>query len=391
MGERLSDLSDRLISRQSAPTDKQQIILWDKVRGLGCRITAAGAKSFILDYRTKTGRHRRHTIGKVADGWTVGAARAEAKELRKKIDQGLDPMAEVQAGRDAPTVADLCQRFTEEHLPKLRPLTQRDYKAAIEKLILPKLGAAKVAEITYAEVDALHRKITKGSATKDGAPYRANRAVALLSKMFSLAIKWTWRTDNPCKGIERNQEDKRERYLKDDELDRLGAALEQCQDRQSVMMIQILLLTGCRSGEVKTMRWGDLDLTKGVWVKPASNTKQKKLHRVPLLAPALELLGTIEPEGEYVFPGDQGGHRGDFKKTWAKVCRVAGIEGCRIHDIRHSFASLAVTAGYSLPTIGRLLGHSSPQTTARYAHLQDKALKEATEKIGLLVVNGGRK
>jgi integrase len=385
----LKAFTDRLIKKQLLPSGKQQVIYFDtEVSGLGVRITA-GAKSFILDYRTRSGTHRRHKIGRVGD-WTVGAARKEARELRRKIDQGLDPMAEIQADKEAPTVADLCQRFTNEHLPKLRPITQRDYKAAIEGLILPKLGAAKkVAEITFADVDGLHRKITKDGARK--APYRANRTVALLSKMFSLSIKWGWRADNPAKGIERNQEIKRERYLSADELDRLSRALDECQDRQSINMIQILLLTGARSGEVKSMQWGHLDLKHGVWIKPASTTKQKKLHRVPLSAPALELLKSIKPEGEFVFPSRHGGHRGDFKKTWAKVCKAAGIKGCRIHDIRHSFAALAVSDGLSLPMVGRLLGHSTPTTTARYAHLHDDPLKEATERVGLLVVNGGKR
>jgi integrase len=381
-------LTDRGVAKLPGPTGKRnQIIHFDtETGGFGVRVTAAGAKSFILDYRTRSGRQRRYTIGKVEQPWTVGAARKEAKELRKKIDQGKDPMTEIQAGKDAPTMADLAKRFTEEHLPKLRPITRRDYEAAIKTLIVPKLGAAKVAEITFADVDALHRKITK-----DGAPYRANRTVALLSKMFSLAIKWTWRTDNPAKGIERNQEIKRERYLSADELDRLGRALDECQDRQSVMMIQILLLTGARSGEVKSMQWGHLDLKHGVWIKPASTTNQKKLHRVPLSAPALELLKSIKPEGEFVFPSRHGGHRGDFKKTWAKVCKAAGIKGCRIHDIRHSFAALAVSDGLSLPMVGRLLGHSTPATTARYAHLHDDPLKEATERVGLLVLNGSKR
>ena len=115
----------------------------------------------------------------------VGAARAEAAELKKRIDRGEDPLAEIAAERAAPTVADMCARFEAEHLPRTRPATQRDYKAIIKNDILPALKNHKVADVTYSDVDALHRKITKRGAT-----YLANRTVAILSKMFSLAIKW---------------------------------------------------------------------------------------------------------------------------------------------------------------------------------------------------------
>src|SRR5262249_15110812 len=151
----------------------------------------------------------------------------------------------------------------------------------------------KVADVTFADVDALHRRITKA-----GAIYQANRTVAVLSKMFSLAIKWGYRSDNPAKGVERNDEHKRERYLTPDEMARLGEALTKCPDKQGATIIGLLLLTGARSGEVRSIRWADLDLRAGVWTKPATNTKQRKPHRIPLSEPALALLNILRAEAD---------------------------------------------------------------------------------------------
>jgi integrase len=197
----------------------------------------------------------------------------------------------IRADREAPSLADLCARFEDEHLPKKRPKTAADYRALVENLILPRLRHHKVSEIGFADVDALHRKITK-----DGAPYQANRTVAVLSKMFNLAIKWGWRTDNPAKGVERNQEIKRERYLSSEELARLSDALAEYSDQQAANIIRLLLLTGARSGEVRAMRWEYLDLENGVWTKPGATTKQATLHRVPLSAPARQLLAVLSRE-----------------------------------------------------------------------------------------------
>lgn len=376
-------------SKSTTPEPVHSIIYDSDVKGFGVRITASGAKSFVLNYRTRAGRERRYTIGQFPD-WKVGAARQEAAELKKRIDRGEDPLAEIAAERAAPTVADMCERFEAEHLPKTRPATQRDYKALIKNDILPALKNHKVAEVTYSDVDALHRKITNRGAT-----YLANRTIAVLSKMFSLAVRWQWRADNPAKGIERNQEVKRDRYLAGDELGRLSEALAKHDDQGAANIIRLLLLTGARSGEVRGMRWDQLDLDAGVWTKPGATTKQKTDHRVPLSAPARQLLvelrGKARDGAEYVFPGRGGeGHRSDIKNDWAAVCEAAGIVEARIHDLRHTYASVLASAGLSLPVIGALLGHTQPATTARYSHLFDDPLRAATERVGAIVTGHGK-
>jgi integrase len=280
-------------------------------------------------------------------------------------------------------VADLCDRFEKEHLPRKRPTTQSTYRYTIERHIRPALGRLKVAEVTWADVDALHRKITAG-----GSPYQANRAIAMLSRMFTLSIKWRMRTDNPCRGIERNIEHKRKRYLKKDELTRLTEALAAHEERQVADIILFLMLTGCRRGEAFAAQWADIDLTAGTWTKPGATTKQKTDHVVPLSAAARQLLTELrrKTNSKWVFPADSiTGHRMTLKKAWAVICKAANITGLRVHDLRHSFASQLASGGASLPLIGELLGHSNPATTARYAHLFDDPLRQAADRVGAVI------
>jgi integrase len=234
--------------------------------------------------------------------------------------------------------------------------------------------------------------------TKEKGSYGANRLVALLSKMFSLAVKWQMRPDNPCKGVERNPEERRYRYLSGDELRRLTEALAAHSSPAAANAVRLLLLTGARRGEVLGAKWDEFDLEAGIWTKPSAHTKQKREHRVPLSAPARQLLAEIKAAGEqraaeqkrgplpYIFPGRGGdGPLAEIKKSWAALCKAADIKGVRIHDLRHTYASMLASAGLSLPVIGALLGHTQPGTTTRYAHLFDDPLRAATERVGAIV------
>jgi integrase len=382
-------LTNAIVRRLPAPDQGNAITYDADVRGFGVRVTAAGAKSFVLNYRVKgSGRERRYTLGGFPN-WTTVAARKEARRLKQLIDSGSDPMAEIEDERAAPTMADLCDRFIDEHLPKKRPSTIDAYKRILALHVRPHFGAhTKVADVTYSDIDRLHRAVTK-----HGGPYIANRCVAVLGKMFSLAIRWGWRDSHPAKGIERNDEAKRKRYLSPDELARLTQALAAASDRQTANIIRLLLLAGARRGEVLSMRWADIE--DGTWTKPGSTTKQKTDHVVPLSAPARQLLSEIQAArghqiGEFVFPGDgKTGHVVEIKKGWASLCKAAGIKGLRIHDLRHSFASQLASGGASLPLIGALLGHSNPVTTHRYAHLFADPQRAAVEKVGAIIDAAG--
>jgi integrase len=376
-------LTDKIIPTLEPPAAGNRITYDSVVAGFGVRTTVNGARAFILNYRVRaTGRERRYTIGD-CDTWSVAKAREKARELKRDIDSGGDPLEQLEVEREAPTVANLCERFEAEHVDKLRAHTQADYRAAIRNDITPALGKLKVAAVDFEHVDRLHRKISQR------APTLANRVLAVLSKMFGLAIKWRLRPDNPCKGVERNREEKRRRYLnrKTDELGRLFKALAEYPDEQAANIFRLLLLTGARRGEVLSAKWEQFEKKPGWWVKPPTSTKQKREHEIPLSAPARQLLASLPKlNDDWVFPGRGGRcHRINLDRSWGMICKAAGITDLRIHDLRHSYASTLVSAGVSLPVIGDLLGHSQPQTTARYAHLYDDTLLKAAERAGAIL------
>ena len=211
-------------------------------------------------------------------------------------------------------------RYIEEHLPKKRPASQAEDLGLIRQWISG-LRHLRVAAVRIEDVDNLHRKITRA-----GTPYRANRVLALLSKMFTLAsTRWRWRADNPCHGVERNQEVKRARYLTAAEIERLTWVLTAYPDQQAANIVRMLLFTGARRTEVLAAKWEDFDLEAGTWTKPGATTKQKTEHRVPLSAPARALLTSLPRASAYVFPGPRGApRRVDLKGALAEDLR-----GCR--------------------------------------------------------------
>ncbi len=384
-------LSDASVKKLKVPAAGNRLYRDATVPGFAIRITANGHRAFVLDYRTKTGRKRRLTLGEFGN-WTVGSARIRARELKRQIDGGGDPLGEIEDARSAPTMTELIERFRNEHLPRRRAGTQIDYESMLKRHIEPTFGTMKVDAVTHADIEKLHRRITGDE--RKGHPYRANRVVALLSKLFSLAVKWNMRLDgtNPCKGIEKNVEHHRRRYLKPDEWAALLKALKAYPDQRVSDAIRLLLLSGARRGEVLSMRWADLDLTAGLWAKPPSSTKQNRPHEIPLNAPARAILARIRDEQtsqrhralpEYVFPGAGAkGHIVEIKRAWRSICKAAGLVDLRIHDLRHSHASEIVSGGGSLALVSALLGHSNIQTSSRYAHLYRSPLQEAAERVG---------
>ena len=396
------------IARKTLPPGRGQCFVWDsEIKGFALRVTTGGAKSFVLDYRID-GRQRRITLGNYPD-WTVQAARMAAKQMKRDVDLGHDPMGERRALRDAPTVEDLWQRYQTEKLSNKAARTQIDERSMWKMIILPRLGKHRVVEVSYNDVDELHRDITRIRKT----PVRANRVVEVLRGAFNLAIRWHWRQDNPARGVQRNPEEKRDRYLAKTEIIALARAVNEHPEVTSANAIKLLMLTGARRGEVLGATWDMFDLEQGIWVKPSAHTKQRRIHRVPLSNPALELLKSMRvgARSRFVFCGPEGKPLTDIKRTWASVCKRAGFvkrvpkqtragkpvfddtgapilveqPNLRIHDLRHSFASILVSAGASLPLIGQLLGHTQVQTTQRYAHLFDSPMRDAAEAVGAFV------
>ncbi|SUZ32955.1 Prophage integrase IntS [Roseibaca ekhonensis] len=379
-------IKDQLVRDLDPPAKGNRIVYDDKISGFGVRITAAGKRSFILNYYFK-GRERRITIGAYPE-WTVLAARKRAEEYRLKIANGIDPLEEKQSAYAAPTMRELFKRYDEEYLPRLAPRTAADIRSMFAKIILPRLGAKKVSDVTFTDCEALHRFVSQDR------PVRANRVHEVLRRSFNLAIRWGWVADNPAARVERNTEHKRARYLTQDEIGRLLDALDAHPQRTSCAAIKFMLLTGCRRGEALGARWDQFDPALRVWVKPAATTKQRREHRVPLSSIASGVLQERQamldalPQDNplrlsgFVFAGDEGRALVDVKRTWAAVSKAAGLGATRMHDLRHTFASIAVSQGQSLPVIGAMLGHTQPQTTARYAHLFDDSLLNAAEMVG---------
>jgi integrase len=379
-------LTDTMIRKLPAPTRGNQITKDDRIRGFGVRITANDARSFVLNY-TVAGRERRLTIGSFP-AWTTLVALEEAKRLKREIDRGIDPLAARHEARTAPTVRDLAKRFLEEYAPTKKPSYVKNNRQILDRWILPELGNHKVDELHSRDIDTLFSKITKA-----GSPVMANRAVSCLSKLFSLAIRWGMRPDNPCRhAIDRNTEFLRRVSLSADQLISVSAALRGLRSQSAADCIRLILLTGCRRGEAMAARTDQIDLKKRVWSKPASSTKQGRPHDVPLSAPALELLARLarDAAGPFLFPGRDGtGHLVDLKASWRSLCKTAGLSGVRLHDLRHVFASIAVSRGATLPLIGALLGHSNPATTARYAHLYDDPQRALAESVAAVITGTG--
>jgi integrase len=375
------------------PPKRGNRIEWDgEIPGLGLRITAGGARSFVLDYRIH-GRKRRFTIGRYPE-WTATAARDRALELRRGIREGIDPLEAREQDRAEPTMNELATAYMDYALVHKRPGSVRNDKGILANIVLPRLGSLRLTAITRQDIERLHAELRP---TK----YHANRLLALLSKMFNLAIERKWVAANPVKGISRFREHRRERWLSAEEMQRFIEALDSYHDQSAADALRLLLLTGSREQEALSADWSQFDLTRGVWTKPAHATKEKRTEHVPLSAPALELLRRMNSRNTTspLFRG-KNGPRVTIRKPFIAICRAAGlcdeytIKGkrgrpltryrptLRIHDLRHSFGSHLVSSGVSLEIVGKLLGHTQAATTKRYAHLQDEALRDATNRFG---------
>jgi integrase len=349
----------------------------------GAYITKGQHRAWFLDFQDGAGRQRRVTIGSVA-AWPYGEARAKAGELRRYIDEGGNPLDDRKAAREAETVGDLWARYSEEVLPTKAPVTQRDYSILWAKYLSPALGGIKVEAVSRRDIEKIFRD---ACAVVSGA--RANRVMAVMSIVFNRAVEWGLRSDNPVKFIKRNTEHNRERYLSGAELSRLLAMLKQhrAERTDSADKIMLALLTGARRGEILGIEWSDildLDTPHPVWVRPAWKTKQRRTSRVPLSTEVASILrrrrdAEVRPLREVFRYGNTKAGIYELERDWCFICKEADIAGFRFHDLRHSFASLLVSEGLSLPIIGQLLGHARPATTARYAHLADQPLRDAAE------------
>ena len=362
------------------PTDRD-LILWDtEIKGFGCKVTPKGKRVYFAYYRTREGQQRRPSIG-VHGAMTCEQARETARQWL--ADRDRDPSGLRQARKSAPTVAEFAERYVTQHAEakKSSKSTVQD-RRMLERFVLPAFGKRKLAEVTRADVVKLHHRLK-------GTPYQANRVLALLSKMFNLAESWDLRPDgtNPCRHVEKYRERNRERFLSEAELARLAEVLAaaertRTQSPSVIAAIRLLLFTGARLSEILTLRWEHVDVEGQCLRLPDSKTGAKVVYLPPA---ALEILTALDrhEDNPYVIAGAKlGSHLINLQKPWRRIRANAGLGDVRLHDLRHSFASMAVAGGLTLPVIGALLGHTQPATTARYAHLADDPLKQAANLTG---------
>jgi integrase len=361
----------------------EEITLWDsELKGFGVRARSGGTKTYIVRYRPGAGGRgaplRTLTIGRHGSPWTPDTARGEAKYLLGLVEDGADPAADHSARRAAPTVAELCERFLTEHVDtKLKARTAHEYRQLAERLILPALGKRKAADVTRHEIARLHHDLR-------ARPYQANRTLAFLSKMFNLAEAWGIRPDgsNPCRHVGKFREHARERMLSADELSRLGSSLVAYDGSPyAVIAVKLLVFTGARLSEVLGLKWEWIDFERSEARLPDSKTGAKILHLPPPALATLAETSRIEGNPFVIVGAKAGGRLINLEKPWRAIRARAGLEDVRLHDLRHAFASIAASSGMGLPIIGKILGHTQPATTARYAHLAADPVKAAAASV----------
>jgi integrase len=374
-------ISKRSVDALVCSAGKDREFLWDDaLAGFGVGAFPTGRKVYVVQYR-QAGRSRRATIGEHGR-LTPDEARSEAKKLLGVAEAGSDPIAERRKDRAIRTFGQVAKDFLILHVAtKRKARTGNEYRRILQTCILPAIGSKRIVEVRRGDVARLHAKLVD-------TPYEANRMLALVSSIWNWAAKRdeVELSANPCRGIERYSEQGRERFLTSDELARLGDALRETRiDPFAAAAIRLLILAGARLREILDAQWPHVDIERGVIFLPDSKTGKKPVY---LSAAALEVLaGLSRIEGNpYIIPGEKAGQpKADLKKPWAAVCKAAGLEGVRLHDLRHSFASIGAGASMGLPVIGKLLGHSQAATTHRYAHLDADPLRRAVDTIGATI------
>lgn len=414
-------------------TVSQATIIYDQdLKGFGLKLmppstkNPAGAKSWIVEYRPGSGGRgvakKRVVIGSTTS-LTPEQAREAAKTMLANVRLGADPSARRAEQRGAKTIAELAPLYDAETNPLRKPRTVETYANYWKKHILPALGSMPAVAVTKADIVKLHR--STGAEKK----VTANRLVTLLAHFFGWAQqdgKFVPKGHNPAQGVDRFKESGKERFLTPDELGRLGAALRLAETDgvpwapadmskrgskhitklpenrltkitpQSAGAIRLLIFTGARLREILHLEWSQVDFGRTMLFLPDSKSGKKPIL---LGGPAVAVLKELErlalaearkvnpeakkPLSRYVFPtADMTRPKHDISRPWKLIQRAADLRGVRLHDLRHSFASVGAGSGLGLPVIGKLLGHGDVKTTAKYAHLDVNPLRRANDIIG---------
>jgi integrase len=375
-------LNKRLI--ESTKPGHKDTLLWDnELTGFMAKVTPKGKRCYFLVYRDRNRIQRWKKIGNHPI-ITCEEARGVARQWLNSLTHGKEPSANTKNASKTmdPTIRELAARYTVEYAPRKKPSSQKRDSLLWKNQILPSIGNVKVASLTREEVLGLH------SSLKD-MPITANRVLSLLSKALNLAELWGYRPDgsNPCRHIPKNRENKREYFLSSEELERLAVVLSEEEQTggsmpSAILAIRLLILTGCRLGEILTLQWREVDFERQCLNLSDSKTGSRVVY---LSAEALELLKAChrEERNPYVISGKkEQAHLVNLRKAWYRIREKANLPDVRIHDLRHTFASMAIKQKVDLYYLSKLLGHKSIQTTQRYAHLVGDPLLEAANQVG---------
>jgi integrase len=387
------------------PTGRRFIVYDTELKGFGLKVTPSGSKTWSVEYRGgargRSVSKRRMVLGPVTT-LTPDEARNAARAILARVALGEDPAAARERAREIPSFREFAERYLlEDAEAKLKPKTVVNYRIYLRKHAYPALGSIKLNTVNLADVAKLHRRIGQ---TK---PMTANRVVECIGSVYRYAgnCGLTERGHNPAAHVEAFQEQRRERFLSSEELARLGEAIREAEttgipwevdetkptakhipkERRTIIgpfaaaALRLLVLTGARLREILDLKWEYVDIERGLLLLPDSKTGRKT---IVLNAPALAILSQLSRMGAFVIMGDhEGKPRHDLHRPWSLVCKRAGLEGVRLHDLRHTHASVGAAAGLGLPIIGKLLGHASTSTTNRYAHLDADPLRRASDQI----------
>ncbi|MBL4695547.1 MAG: tyrosine-type recombinase/integrase [Rhizobiaceae bacterium] len=414
--ERLTKtLVDRL-----APDETEYVAWCGKLAGFGCRVWPSGKKVFIVFYRAggRGSKLRKKSIGTYGMV-TVEQARREAEKYLASAQLGQDLVGEERKAKAEMTVSDLCDEYLEHGVSLKKPSTIATDIGRINGHIRPLLGKKKLSAVTRTDIERFLNDVAKGKTAQDkrtgkkgrsiikGGKGTAARTVRLLGGIFTYAVNQGYIDSNPRLGVKIFKDRSMDRFLTETEMDRLGEALIEAEtiglpwqlkdgsksnDDQRVIMsphvtgaIRLLILTGCRLREILHLKWSEVDFERLILNLPDSKTGRKTVY---LSVGAVEVLNALPRIGTYVVLGrDPDQPRSDLKRPWKRIADHAGLEGVRLHDLRHTFASQGAASGMSLQMIGALLGHKSPETTARYAHLTDDPLRRALNEMSGAIKN----
>ena len=379
MPERQSrTLTKRIVDRLAV--NGKDAVFWDsELPGFGIRVHSTGRKVYVVQTRAN-GKSRRVTLGRHGD-IAPDQARKDAAKIITRLKDGLPPVET--KPEPEPTVADLAERYEREYVAMhCKPNTIKHYGLMLKKHIVPGLGSLRVSEVEK-------KHILKYQFGLSDMPTVANRTVDILVKMFNMAELWEMRPPgrNPCRSVRRYRVDPhKERFLTLRELARLGRTLDiapskRLASRHAAAAIRLLVLTGCRRNEIMGLAWDDLDFKAGE-MRLADSKAGPRI--VPMPPAAAEVLADLPrtPDNRWVFPGrKKGTHQTNINDSWNRIRKHADLDGVRLHDLRHSFASRALALGEGLPMIGELLGHRQVNTTARYAHLARESVRASTARV----------